>query len=268
MSYISYAQNFEDVMLMRVFGHSAPGLYVDVGAWHPEIDSVTRVFYERGWHGINIEPNRSYHRLLQTHRARDVNLNVAVGTSAGTVTFYAMEGSGMSTVQADLADRHSGTSRKSQATQVEMVTLTQVLDDHATGREIAFLKIDVEGHEQSVIAGMDWQRHRPLVVLVEAIDALDQRPAWDTWEGILLSNGYLFAWFDGINRFYVREESAELLEHFRSPPNIMDGFQLSRHSSMRPRLRTRFRIQLERRLPRPLYDGLMRLLGKARSSRS
>lgn len=268
MSYISYAQNFEDVMLMRVFGHSAPGLYVDVGAWHPEIDSVTQVFYERGWHGINIEPNRGYHRLLQQRRPRDVNLNVAVGTAAGTVTFHEMTGSGMSTVQADLADRHSGAARRSRPVEVEMLTLTQVLDTHAGGREVAFLKIDVEGHEQAVIAGMDWQRHRPVVVLVEAIDALNQQPAWDAWESALLSNGYLFAWFDGINRFYVRQESAELLKHFSSPPNIMDGFQLSRHSSLRPRLRTRIRLQLEQSLPPLLYNGLMRLLGKAPKHRS
>lgn len=262
MSYISYAQNFEDVMLMRVLGHEAAGLYVDVGAWHPEIDSVTRVFYERGWQGINIEPNRSYHRLLQQHRPRDVNLNVAVGTTAGTVTFYEMTGSGMSTVQADLADRHTGTARQSRVVEVEMLTLAQVFDTYVAEREVAFLKIDVEGHEQAVIAGMDWQRHRPVVVLVEAIDALNQQPAWDVWESSLLNNGYLFAWFDGINRFYVRQESAGLLKHFQSPPNIMDGFQLSRHSSLRPRLRTRIRLQLERNLPSPMYNGLMKLLGK------
>jgi FkbM family methyltransferase len=267
MTYISYSQNFEDVMLMRVFGKSVPGLYVDVGAWHPEVDSVTRVFYERGWRGINLEPNRRYHRLLQQHRPRDVNLNVAAGTEAGVVTFHEMIGSGMSTAHAVLADRHNRAGHQSRPVKVEMVTLTQVFDTHAAGREVAFLKIDVEGYEQAVMAGMDWQRHRPVVVLVEAIDALNQQPVWAAWESSLLNNGYLFAWFDGINRFYVRHESAELLKHFRSPPNLMDGFQLSRHSPLRPRWRTRIRLQLERRLPSRLYDGLMKILGRATSQR-
>lgn len=262
MSYISYAQNFEDVMLMRVFEHSAPGLYVDVGAWHPEIDSVTKTFYDRGWHGVNIEPNSNYFQLLQQQRSRDANLNLAVGTSPGRVTFFEMEGSGMSTVRTDLADRYSGVARQAQTKEVDMVTLAHVFDTYAAGQEVGFLKIDVEGHEKAVIESADWKRHRPIVVLVEAIDALDQRPVWSSWEGTLLANGYLFAWFDGINRFYVRQENADLLERFTSPPNIMDGFQLSRHSSLRPRLRTRLRLQLEKALPKSLYAGLMRMAGR------
>ena len=59
----------------------------------------------------------------------------------------------MSTVQADLADRHSGAARRSRPVEVEMLTLTQVLDTHAAGREVAFLKIDVEGHEFDTIKG-------------------------------------------------------------------------------------------------------------------
>ena len=54
---ISWAQNLEDVMLARAFKGTARGYYVDVGAYDPVIDSVTRHFYEAGWHGINIEPH-------------------------------------------------------------------------------------------------------------------------------------------------------------------------------------------------------------------
>lgn len=57
---ISYAQNFEDVMLWRALKHVKKGFYVDVGAWSPDNDSVTRFFYENGWHGINIEPNSDF----------------------------------------------------------------------------------------------------------------------------------------------------------------------------------------------------------------
>ena len=54
MVYTSYAQNFEDVIIMRCFKDVEEGFYIDVGAQDPESDSVTRVFYERGWSGINI----------------------------------------------------------------------------------------------------------------------------------------------------------------------------------------------------------------------
>jgi hypothetical protein len=47
MSFISYAQNLEDVMLYRALKHVECGFYIDVGAQHPVIDSVTKAFYDR-----------------------------------------------------------------------------------------------------------------------------------------------------------------------------------------------------------------------------
>jgi hypothetical protein len=39
---------------------------------------------------------------------------------------------------------------------------------------------------------------------------------------------YRYAWFDGLNRYYVAEEHAELLQHFGVQPNVFDGF-ISHH---------------------------------------
>jgi hypothetical protein len=46
MPIISYAQNFEDVMLSRAFP-GARGFYVDVGANDPDIGSVSHAFCGR-----------------------------------------------------------------------------------------------------------------------------------------------------------------------------------------------------------------------------
>lgn len=43
MAFISYAQNFEDVMLWRALKLFGPGRYIDVGANHPSQDSVQGV---------------------------------------------------------------------------------------------------------------------------------------------------------------------------------------------------------------------------------
>ena len=53
----SYADNFEDVLLQRAFELDARGFYIDVGAYAPVEHSVTKQFYDRGWRGINVEPN-------------------------------------------------------------------------------------------------------------------------------------------------------------------------------------------------------------------
>ena len=73
---ISYAQNFEDVVLDRVFHQVERGRYIDVGGYDPVIDSVTKHFYDKGWSGVNIEPvarffvPRGYVCLLQDLRGR------------------------------------------------------------------------------------------------------------------------------------------------------------------------------------------------------
>ena len=82
-TFISYAQNFEDVLLNRVFRDKLDGLYIDIGALHPTFDSVTRAFYDRGWSGINIEPIQDFYNAICQERPRDINLNIAISDRAG-----------------------------------------------------------------------------------------------------------------------------------------------------------------------------------------
>lgn len=68
MTFISYAQNLEDVILFRALKGVEQGFYIDAGAQDPEIDSVTKAFYERGWRGINIEPVERWFQDLVADR--------------------------------------------------------------------------------------------------------------------------------------------------------------------------------------------------------
>src|SRR3990170_2668962 len=88
MTFISYAQNFEDVILRRVLKDVEQGFYIDVGASDPVDDSVTKAFYDLGWHGINIEPIPTYFNLLCEHRPRDINLPVAISDKVGKIKIY------------------------------------------------------------------------------------------------------------------------------------------------------------------------------------
>jgi hypothetical protein len=45
----------------------------------------------------------------------------------------------------------------------------------------------------------------------------------DLWESLLLENDYLFAAFDGLNRYYVRSEDRDLAPVLAVPVNVMDG---------------------------------------------
>ena len=52
---------------------------------------------------------------------------------------------------------------------------------HAPG-EIDLLKIDVEGAEADVLAGNDWRRYRPKVIVAEAIAPGTNEPNLAEWE--------------------------------------------------------------------------------------
>ena len=80
---ILYVQNQEDVLLNRVFQGLSDGFYIDVGANDPVVDSVTKLFYDRGWTGINVEPDENCWRRLDSSRPRDRNLNLGLSDRPG-----------------------------------------------------------------------------------------------------------------------------------------------------------------------------------------
>ena len=223
-------------MLERCFRDIVDGFYIDVGAWDPRHDSVTHHFYEKGWSGINIEPSAQAFEALCSARPRDINLKVALGEiEDGVHQFTDFRGGGISTMrslpQEYLAnlDARGFTPRTAE---VPVTTLAKVCGEHVPDdRTIDFLKIDVEGWEEAVLLGHDWKRWRPRVLVVESITptSFDEATGRDIyedlsadWEPIVLDNGYRFALNDGVNRFYVRRESSELLESLRVPVNTLD----------------------------------------------
>ena len=222
---VSYSQNAEDIRLWRVFRTIENGFYVDIGAADPRGDSVTCLFYEHGWSGINVEPSPCF-EALATARPRDVNLRVAVGDAEDSVSFFLTHPYlGLSTldpaVHAHVADV---VVEEIEEVRVSQRRLASILAEHAGDRTIHFLKVDVEGAEYQVLASSDSTSFRPMVVVVESIESLSTRSTEEQWESVLLDAGYRFAAFDGINRFYVdlgHEELAPILDYPMSP---LDGF--------------------------------------------
>src|SRR4026208_224659 len=97
MSFVSYAQNFEDVMLWRALKHIEKGLYVGVGAQPPVIGLFSKAFYERGWRGIHIEPVPQYAELLRQDRPDETVLQVALGDTEGMLELNVIPDTGLST---------------------------------------------------------------------------------------------------------------------------------------------------------------------------
>lgn len=225
MSFISYAQNFEDVMLWRALKHVQHGFYIDVGANDPTVDSVTRAFYERGWRGINIEPMAQYQTRLRIERPADVNLECAVSNEPGELNFFDVPDTGLSTLDSKLAQVYLSQGKHVVSHPIRVMTLADICADYVQG-PIHFLKIDVEGLEAAVLRGMDFEKYRPWILVVEATKPQSEENSHNEWEGLILAAKYTFAYRDGINQFYLADEHSDLLHFFENPPNYFDDFRL------------------------------------------
>lgn len=226
MTFISYAQNFEDVILWRALKHVENGSYVDVGAQDPIVDSVSRAFYEHGWRGVHIEPVALYAERLRQDRRDEIVLQAALGAEVGTIALNVIPDTGLSTAIDITAQRHHEAGFETQRTHVPMLTLKSALGMLA-GREVHWLKIDVEGFEEQVLKGWDSTVLRPWILVVEATIPGSAETDYADWDPIVLAAGYQFVYFDGLNRFYVANEHPELVPAFGMPPNVFDDVQLS-----------------------------------------
>jgi FkbM family methyltransferase len=222
---ISYAQNFDDVMLARVFAGRNTGFYVDVGAADPVNLSVTKWFYDLGWSGLNIEPNKQLFDRLAADRPRDINLECGAGATASEAQFFEPDVGEFSSFDSRVQDNAQNTGVTGSTRTVAVAPLADLLKLHCPGRAIDFLKIDAEGWEAEVLKGLDLRQYRPIVILIEATIPQTRIESHMEWEPSVLSADYSFVYFDGVNRYYLANEHADLKTHFTTPPNVFDEFE-------------------------------------------
>ncbi|MHA3049576.1 FkbM family methyltransferase [Acinetobacter sp. ANC 4639] len=222
MSFISYAQNFEDVMLWRALKHISEGFYIDIGAQHPTIDSVSKAFYDVGWHGVHVEPSSVYAELLRKERENDFIIQAAISDHCGMIDFFEVKNTGLSTGIEQYANQHINEMKWDvKKSIIPCVTLDAILEK-VKPKEIHWLKIDVEGMEDLVFKGWNLE-YKPWVVVVEATKPNSQELSIE-WEELILLKNYKYVYFDGLNRFYLSNNHLELENFFSYPPCVFDNF--------------------------------------------
>jgi len=209
---ISYAQNREDIILSAFFKDGKKGFYVDVGAFDPTIDSVTQYFYERGWRGINVEPNKQLYKKFVASRKNDINVNKALSDEVGTVVLREyLDGLGLSTIdktsQLKYEESEAGITSRYVDVEVQTDTLANILAANNV-ESINFLKVDVEGNEYRVLAGNDWEKYRPDVICIESNHIVKD------WHALLDEHEYEVVFFDGLNEYFVDKRRPEIKAGF------------------------------------------------------
>lgn len=202
----TYAQNREDLYLYGILHEISKGFYVDVGANHEKLHSVTRLFYDLGWKGINIEPNPKLIREFKRYRRRDINIQCGVSDKKGELIFREYpDYDGLSTVSDEIKKINEGHNMAYHEYPIQVKTLRSIFKENRV-KVIDYLKIDIEGHELFALKGNDWKKYRPKVVLFEGTKGKECIE-------FLKKQNYTLEFFDGLNYYMIDKKQNNLTIH-------------------------------------------------------
>ena len=196
-SLISYAKEYEDIILYTLLHDVENGKYIDIGASDPIKDNVTNFFYRDGWNGVNVEPLTEPFILLKNQRERDTNLCVGIGEKDGLKSLY-QNGEASSFEE----------SKNGEPCKKKIFTLSEIYRTFCKDLdEIHFCHIDTNGYEADVLRGIDnWNTFRPWVYAIKSVVPGTNIPSYSDWEYILMDHGYFLAYTYGSVRYYVAQE--------------------------------------------------------------
>jgi len=214
-SLTSFSQFGEDILLYKFLSHVQQGFYIDIGCYDWRKDNVGLFFYERGWHGINIDAQAECMENYHKFRKRDLNLIATLSDTDNLPTTLYLKGeltsnSAESVQWLKQSQNLQFEERKVATSRFDTLIASQT--DFSMPVDVHWLKVDVEAHEKEVLSGMDWSTFRPWVVMVESTLPTSTTPSHETFEHIFLENNYKFFGLFTINRIYLAEEKAEELE--------------------------------------------------------
>lgn len=169
----SWSQEGEDLILERLFENKSNGFYIDVGAHHPKRFSNTKLFYDKGWNGINIDAMPGSMRLFEKYRPRDINLEKPISNKNQILTYYAFNEPALNGFSKELSEQRNGKGNYfiKFTKDFETITLEKVLDEHLPlNQKIDFLSIDVEGLDYEVLISNNFDKYQPKIILIEILD--------------------------------------------------------------------------------------------------
>ena len=220
MKNISYAQNFEDIILLRAFKNQKKGFFIDIGCHHPIEDSVTFNFYKLGWRGINIDPDESFNNLYSDLRPQDIMINTTISNrNDKDLDFYLVKETGLSSFNIEELDTSEYFVDQ---VKVNSKTLDQIiLENNLQDKVIDLIKIDAEGHEKKIIEGWNLSiKCKCVVYEITNLNDDDKKFILDKLD----KRGFELVYEDGINNFLLHKDFSDLKKFFEYPVNVNDQF--------------------------------------------
>jgi FkbM family methyltransferase len=171
----SYSQEGEDMILKRYYENYKNGFYVDIGAHHPTRFSNTKLLYQNGWNGINVDAMPGSMKLFNRFRKRDINIELGISEKPGFLNYYIFNESALNGFSEDLSNYRNNQNdiyKIKEIKKINIITLEMLFDKYLPPNQIIdLLSIDVEGLDLEVLKSNNWIKYKPNLILVEILSS-------------------------------------------------------------------------------------------------
>ena len=197
-----------DAILRNYFpDYSYKGVFIDVGAFEPIRISNSYHFEKNNWDVYCFEANSNSIPLLKQYRKNVFNYAI-YDKDEDNIEFNVVESNGWTAgfSAIELSDEISNIFKCENKIitkiTVNQRTLNSLLQTELNNvKNIDILKIDIEGGELKCLHGIDFNTHRPKLILLENITN-DKRITY-----FLNANGYILHKQVSYNQFYINRKS-------------------------------------------------------------
>lgn len=225
------------------FENKQHGVFVDVGGNEP----VSR--YSQSWHlesrlnwsGLIIEPNPALAETAKDTRPKSIVCECACTSpgKTGEAELYVplvdgSEETGHASLEINVDDHNY---KEHKVIKVSSCTLSDLLEKHNI-QEIDFLSIDVEGMEMDVLLGLDFNKYRPSLILME------DKHLYLNKHRYLKKNGYILMKRANENCWYVPRGARTVKQPLKARLKLIKRLYLSiwlrkskyalRHKTLKP----------------------------------
>lgn len=208
----TYSQSGEDSIIMYIMAMKGIPLsecnYLDLGANHPVLMSNTYFFYEQGARGVLVEANPKLAHELEKERSGDIVLNKCIsGKSGEKLDFNILNLDGLSKV-GDVSDilLENPDAKIEKTVQLETISVNDIIEQYFGGKFPLVLNLDIEGLEKQILESIDFEKYRPMIMIIEMIPYSKElvRGQKDTeLLEYVKSKGYDEYAFTGINSIFI-----------------------------------------------------------------
>ena len=138
--------------------------------------SNTQIFYERGWHGINIDATPGAMKLFNEIRPNDVNIEAGISDIRGQLEYYSFEEPALNSFSKEISEERIKNGWKlKEIVKIETFPINDVLRNYVPGGQVIdFITMDIEGLELRVLESLDFATFGPKFFLIEELEFVER----------------------------------------------------------------------------------------------